>query len=408
MLFIERDRANQEAIDIVIEEISSFVDRYDYLLSDPDNLDTGKINQAVMKFKADHVNNKLGVFVYFALYGAYGKIIMEFFDEHRGNIDEIRKKLQTMNLKMPAKGEKQHQIILISGNPHLRIALPVINKNQKTIGSINSLFVFSDKTVKAFRMRGLRAMLNAIIIVLLTTAILYPVVLRLSKRIIQFSEQLLMANLDTLEVLGNTIALRDSDTSTHNYRVSIYAVRIGEEIGLPNQAMRTLIKGAFLHDIGKIGIPDNVLRKPGKLDDTEFNIMKTHVELGHKIIKRSTWLTDSLEVILAHHEKLSGEGYPFGLADKNIPITARIFAIADVFDALTSKRPYKEAWTFEEAIQILNKGRGKHFDPFLLDTFNRIAKPLYDKFGGKEEIYQKELSEIIKRYFHEEITNLLY
>jgi HD-GYP domain-containing protein (c-di-GMP phosphodiesterase class II) len=251
-------------------------------------------------------------------------------------------------------------------------------------------------------------MIFSIVIVLLTAAILYPVILRLTRRITRFSVQLLDANLDTLETLGNAIAQRDSDTNAHNYRVSIYAARIGEELGLSNQTMRSLIKGSFLHDLGKIGISDNILLKPGKLDDKEFEIMKTHVEKGREIIQRSKWLHDALDVVLSHHEKMTGKGYPTGLAGEDIPVTARIFAIADVFDALTSKRPYKEPWSFKETMEIMEEGRGSHFDPHILDVFSRIAKPLYKTFGGKEEIFREELGEIIKKYFREGIDSLEY
>jgi HD-GYP domain-containing protein (c-di-GMP phosphodiesterase class II) len=189
-------------------------------------------------------------------------------------------------------------------------------------------------------------MIGTIAIVLLTTIILYPVILRLTGRITRYSVKLLEANLDTLETLGNAIAQRDSDTNVHNYRVSIYASHIGEELNLPDQTMRTLIKGSFLHDAGEIGIPDEILLKNGKLDEKKFEIMKTHVEQGRDIIQRSEWLQDALEVVLSHHEKMAGKGYPGRLEGGSIPVTASIFAAADVFDALTSKHPYKEAFSF--------------------------------------------------------------
>jgi HD-GYP domain-containing protein (c-di-GMP phosphodiesterase class II) len=148
--------------------------------------------------------------------------------------------------------------------------------------------------------------------------------------------------------------------------------------------------------------------KPGKLDDKEFEIMKTHVEKGREIIQRSKWLHDALDVVLSHHEKMTGKGYPTGLAGEDIPVTARIFAIADVFDALTSKRPYKEPWSFKETMEIMEEGRGSHFDPNVLDVFSRIAKPLYDRFGGKEEIFREELGEIITKYFREGMDSLEY
>lgn len=408
VLFIERDRVSQEAIDVAVERLSLFSSRYGHLLDDPDNIDPDKIHQAFIEFSSAGNQNKLGSFVLVHFYDAHGKVITEFIDEQQERLGEVKKKQQEMEINMPAHGKDQYDIIRVAGLPYLRISLPVINNSQETVGFMNAFFAFSPETIDDFRLRGLRAMITAMLIVLLTTAILYPVILRLTQRISRFAEQLLDANLDTLETLGNAIALRDSDTNAHNYRVSIYAARIGEELDLPGQTMRTLIKGSFLHDVGKIGIPDAILLKPGKLDDKEFEIMKTHVEQGRNIIQRSKWLSDALEVVFSHHEKMSGKGYPMGLADGDIPVTARIFAIADVFDALTSKRPYKEAWSFDEAMKILEEERGTHFDPNLLDAFSRIVKPLYDRFGGKEEIFREELGEIITKYFQEGMDDLEY
>lgn len=161
-----------------------------------------------------------------------------------------------------------------------------------------------------------------------------------------------------------------------------------------------LIKGAFLHDVGKIGVRDNILLKPGKLDHDEFEIMKTHVPHGMDIVKRSTWLKDATDVVGYHHEKFDGNGYYEGLNGTQIPIVARIFAIADVFDALTSKRPYKEPFSFQKTMEILEESSGTHFDPDLLDAFNKIAKGLYDNFSGREDDTLKDtLKEITRSYF---------
>ena len=286
VLVIERDRVSQEAIDVAVERLSLFSSRYGHLLADPDNLDPEKINQAFIEFRSARSQDKLGSFVFVGFYDAHGKVITEFFDEQQERLGEVKKKQQQMEINMPADGNYQYDIIRIAGLPYLRITLPVINNSQRTVGFMNGFFAFSAETIDAFRLRGLRSMITAMLIVLLTTAMLYPVILRLTQRITRFAEQLLEANLDTLETLGNAIALRDSDTNAHNYRVSIYAARIGEELDLSGQIMRTLIKGSFLHDVGKIGIPDGILLKPGKLDDKEFEIMKTHVEQGRNIIQR--------------------------------------------------------------------------------------------------------------------------
>ncbi len=406
--FLERDRVSQAVIDFAVGRLSVYSIQNAHLLADPDNLEPEKIHQSLIESRSDLTPNKLGSFVFVGIYDLQGRIITEFFDDQYENFGEVKKKQQQMKNKVPGGGNDLNEIIRIAGLPYLRIALPLINSNQKPVGIITGFFAFSAEAIGAFRLRVLRAMIFSIVIVLLTAAILYPVVLRLTHRITRFSQQLLDANLSTLETLGNAIAQRDSDTNAHNYRVSIYAARIGEEMNLPNQTMRTLIKGSFLHDLGKIGIQDKILLKPGKLDDKEFEIMKTHVEKGREIIQRSKWLHDALDVVLSHHEKMTGKGYPMGLVGEDIPVTARIFAIADVFDALTSKRPYKDAWSFKETMEIMEEGRGSHFDPHILDVFSRIAKPLYKTFGGKEEIFREELGEIVTKYFREGMDSLEY
>lgn len=408
VLLLERDRVSREAIAMAMGRLAIFSERYDALLADPDHLDPAKLHQAALEFRATRSRHRPGSYVLLDLYDLKGKRITEFADTRQAHLDALKKELREISRRSQGQAPAWYDIRRIKGRPYLRTSLPLVNSSRQTVGTLHGMYAFSDDTITAFRMRGLRAMIGAMVIVLLTTATLYPVILRLARRLSRFSVRLLEANLDTLETLGSAIAQRDSDTNAHNYRVTLYAAKIGEALGLPARTMRTLIKGSFLHDVGKIGIPDEVLLKPGKLDDEEFEIMKGHVEHGCRIIQRSEWLSDALEVIRSHHEKVTGKGYPKGLAGADIPVTARVFAIADVFDALTSKRPYKEAWSFDEAMEILEEGRGTHFDPQLLDTFRRIARPLYDQFGGKETIFRDELGEIITTYFHEGIDSLEY
>ena len=406
--FVERNRVSREAIDLAVARLSVASDRYGHLLQDPERSKSGEILQAIIEFRASGLRNKLGSFVFVGVYDLQGEVITEFFDKQQEYFDEVKEKQQGMGIKMPGEGSERYEDIRIAGLPYLRVALPLVNGSREKVGVVNGIFAFTDETIASFRLRGVKGMISAMAIVILTSLVLYPVILRLTNRITRFSVELLNANLDTLESLGSAIALRDSDTNAHNYRVCIYSVRIGEEVGLPGRAMRALIKGSFLHDIGKIGIPDKILLKPGKLDDDEFEEMKTHVGLGGELVQRSEWLNDALEVVRSHHEKISGDGYPEGISGESIPVAARIFAISDVFDALTSKRPYKEAFSFEQAMEIMEEGRGAHFDPLFLDTFGRIARPLYDRFGGREEDLRDELRGIIIRYFHDRMESLEY
>jgi len=176
-----------------------------------------------------------------------------------------------------------------------------------------------------------------------------------------------------LKVLGSAIAKRDSDTNIHNYRVTLYSVRLGELLGISRAAMQGLIKGAFLHDVGKIAISDRILLKPGKSTDEEFAIMKTHVDHGEDIISGYAWLADAADVVRCHHEKFDGSGYPNRIAGKDIPLNARIFAITDVFDAVTSRRSYKEPVILDDALDIIRQARGNHLDPAIVALF--LAPP---------------------------------
>jgi HD-GYP domain-containing protein (c-di-GMP phosphodiesterase class II) len=211
-----------------------------------------------------------------------------------------------------------------------------------------------------------------ITIILVTTAI-FPIIYTQYKKLKWDKRLMLQNNVNMLIILGNAVAMRDSDTQGHNYRVTYFSLRLAEKMGLESSQIISLIKGSFLHDIGKIGISDSILLKSAQLKNDEFETMKTHVGLGVSLIGKTTWLQDALPVIEAHHEKFDGSGYPKGLKGMDIPLIARIFAVADVFDALVSNRPYKESWSFEYAIQTIRSEAGKHFDPDIVTAFSDIA-----------------------------------
>ena len=215
-------------------------------------------------------------------------------------------------------------------------------------------------------------------------------------------KQLLAANLEMLELLGAMVAKRDSDTSAHNYRVTMYSVRLAEAMGLDRADVRSLIKGAFLHDIGKIAIPDSILLKPNRLDEQEFAIMRTHVAHGLDIVGRSSWLKDAMDVVGYHHEKYDGSGYSTGRAGEAIPLTARVFAIVDVFDALTSLRPYKGSMRVEEALTIITESSGTHFAPEIVAAFTPLALTLYESLHQLDEpALIQAMRELVASYFEE-------
>ena len=341
-----------------------------------------------------------GTFVFARIYAPDGAILAQRTEASGAKAAPLEAFLRQARLRFPAADEPWSATADIGGRPHVHLVVAVPDRNGTPIAYAEGLYALSDAAIASARHAALKSAGHAMLIVLATGGLLYPLILRLTSRLSNFSERLLTANLETAQVLGSAIAQRDSDTDAHNYRVTLYAVHLAEAAGLDADALRALIKGAFLHDVGKIGIRDHILLKPGKLDADEFSIMKTHVDHGLEIIRRSGWLTDAADVIGAHHEKFDGSGYPKGLKGDTIPIAARIFAIADVFDALTSRRPYKEPFSFEAALQMLQQGRGVHFDPELLDLFATLAKDLHMRYGGREDPGLRiELSQFVQRYF---------
>lgn len=245
---------------------------------------------------------------------------------------------------------------------------------------------------------------ETLFVVIITTIIIFisifPLIYSQYKSMLQKQTELIQSNINTLISLGNAIAKRDSDTNEHNYRVTYYSLKIAQKLKQDDETIRSLIKGAFLHDIGKIAISDNILLKPGKLNESEFEVMKTHVTSGLDIVKNDPWLKDAQKVILNHHEKIDGTGYPYGLKEDAIPLEARIFAVADVFDALTSKRPYKEAFSVQKSMAILHSDAGTHFDAQIVNHFAQIHIEVHAQMS---DINSKELEKIfhnsLKPYF---------
>jgi HD-GYP domain-containing protein (c-di-GMP phosphodiesterase class II) len=242
------------------------------------------------------------------------------------------------------------------GQIYVLVVTPLKTADHETTGYFDGIYQVSPDTMAELKNRILLSLLQVVVIIFFTTLAIYPIVLTLNRGLIRRTRDLSRANIGMLKVLGGAIAKRDSETNLHNYRVTLYAIRLAEAVRLKRESIAGLIKGSFLHDVGKIAISDLILLKPGKLTDEERETMKTHVHHGMDIIGCYDWLKDALDVVRCHHEKFDGSGYPAGLQGYDIPIAARIFSLADVFDALTSRRPYKEPLPLEKAAQILKEG----------------------------------------------------
>jgi PAS domain S-box-containing protein len=178
----------------------------------------------------------------------------------------------------------------------------------------------------------------------------------------------------TIEGWGRALDLRDEETEGHSQRVTELTVQLAREMDMSEEALVHARRGALLHDVGKIGIPDSILRKPGKLNDEERRTIERHPQLAYEMLLPIPYLLPALDIPYCHHEKWDGTGYPRGLKGEQIPLAARIFAVADVYDALTSDRPYRKAWPKEKALAYIHEQSGKHFDPRVVEAFFKVNK----------------------------------
>jgi putative nucleotidyltransferase with HDIG domain len=189
----------------------------------------------------------------------------------------------------------------------------------------------------------------------------------------------------TLEAMGDALDLRDEETEGHSKRVTAYTIALAQAMRVETEELRVIARGAFLHDIGKIATPDSILLKPGRLTDAEMTIMKEHCERGYEMVHKIPFLRDAAEIVYAHQERFDGNGYPRGLRGEEIPLGARIFAIADSLDAMTSDRPYRKGTSFAAAKEEIVRCAGGQFDPQIVDLFltmpNETWSDLRDEVG---------------------------
>ena len=321
-------------------------------------------------------------------------VIIEIYDPLHNKLVEVvsphynalEHKLSKRSHAFPVDGRAHYERLNIRDTNLVQILVPLRDVQGKISGYFEGVFEVDAATVARLRADLLRTLSITLFAVLLTTVTLYPVILSLNRKVLDFSREVVKGNLEMASVLGASIAKRDSETNAHNYRVTLYAIALGEAVGIDATAMRALILGAFLHDVGKIGISDNILLKPGKLTEEEFAVMRTHVELGVDILREAAWLQAALDVVGDHHEKFDGSGYPHGRTGADIPLNARIFAIVDVFDALASVRPYKKSMGCEAALEIIRQGAGKHFDPVLVQQFIALAPALHQRYNAADDV----------------------
>lgn len=187
----------------------------------------------------------------------------------------------------------------------------------------------------------------------------------------------------TLEALGDALDLKDAETEGHSKRVTAFTIAIARAMKLPQEKVRVIARGAFLHDIGKMAIPDSILRKPGRLTPDEQAIMREHAHLGYQVLRRIPFLHDAADIVYSHQERYDGTGYPRGLRGDQIPLGARIFAVADTFDAMTSDRPYRAAQSIATGRREIERQSGKQFDPEIVKEFLDIPERIWQELRAE-------------------------
>lgn len=187
----------------------------------------------------------------------------------------------------------------------------------------------------------------------------------------------------TLEALIAALDSRDTETQGHSMRVAEYTALVARRMGITEPELTDIRRGALLHDVGKIGIPDAILRKPGPLDDPEWEVMRTHPQLGYEMLQGITFLEGAIPIVISHQERFDGTGYPRQLKGEGIPLGARIFAVVDTYDAITSTRPYREGRSHEVALEEIIKFSGIQFDPRVVDMFIKISQTELERIGDR-------------------------
>ncbi|MEK6742661.1 MAG: HD domain-containing phosphohydrolase [Nitrospirota bacterium] len=372
VFFLEIEEVGENVLQLALQEAQSLSDHVAFL-SLKDQRDFEMVRKQVAEhIMSDHISR--GHFVVIELYDPGKKKVLEVSDPDYEQVEAAVNKQPHDKL---LTDKVDYRKLRIDGLLYVQVFAPISLASGEVAAYFEGVYRVDPEAMRSINQRLLVSVLQVVVVIFVTAAAMYPVIIVLNRDMIRLSDDLAMANMGILEALGSAVSKRDRGTNSHNYRVTLYAIRLAEAVGLDREGIQGLVKGAFLHDIGKIGVSDDILHKPAGLTPEESRVMEEHVDHGVDIVKNYAWLTDAFDVVKYHHEKYDGTGYRTGLRGRDIPLKARIFAIVDVFDALTSKRPYRDPASYHEALHMMQEERGTRFDPDLLDKFMTIAADLH-------------------------------
>lgn len=391
-VFIEYRQIEPALLDAAEKEARLFIP---LLLTKDTAADTGQdIAAAALGDALAHTS-----FIAVRLFDAGGAMLME---KTRPGGTEINKQFSDKGILLPLTGDRVGTWIYQDKRLFLYSVIPVSGLQDDTlIGHIESIYRSSFADITGFMKRLGLSCLIGVGGVILCSLLLYPGLIMFHNHLIKSGSDLNRANGFLLKHLGAALAKGDVADPGHNHRVLIYGIRLAENQKLTRTQIRDFIQGAFLHDIGMLGIDSGTLMKRGPLDQDERSSLQEHVKTGAAAIKPYKWLRQSRDIIFCHHERYDGSGYPKGISHEDIPFSARIFTIVDTFDALTSDRPYRDAPDLEKAIELLQLESGSQFDPVLLSAFIEMAPKLHGVVSRlKGKALERELNGVLKKYLN--------
>ena len=310
--YANQQRIEKEVVELAQLRVNQFRQNIRDLLDSTDVLLPAVLERRFDEFIAESgpVVIRDGHFVLVRIYDQAGQLLLDVEDESFAAIPSVRQLVDNANIATLDADDFRVVTTKLEGLPLVGVAVPLNNSAGEIVAQVVGVFAISPEAIAGMRGNILRTMLYVVGLVIATALVIYPIIGRLLDRLSRQTVKLLDSNLEILQVLGGAIAKRDSDTDSHNYRVSIFSVCLAEAVELPRDQIQSLIKGALLHDVGKLGIRDDILLKPGKLSDEEFTIMKTHVDHGMELTDRASWLKDAQPVVGSHHENSNALVWP--------------------------------------------------------------------------------------------------
>ena len=388
--FVEYRRVEQSVVDGAVKEGKIYYSLFlDYFEGDR-NTDTAELEKRLVAAL------NLTPYLYLEFFSPDRKLITRVGDKKGSDANQlfINKGL----VMIPSAGRLVYKI-LSSERVLLKITLPVMNGDQVLTGYMSGVYQLPAADMKAVVNRF--ALTGAITsgAVLCCGIFCYLGFFLLNNRLVRTINGLSGCNIFLLKKLGTALGKSDCLDDGHSSRLLIYSINLAIASGVPGNQIRELIIGSCLHDIEMLSVPVSILHKDAPLSRDERSLVDKHAKEGFDAVKKIKWIVNGARMVRHHHEKYDGSGYPDGLKHEKIPLNARIFTIADTFDAMTSSRPYRKPLSIEEALRQLGQGSGKHFDPVLLSTFMKIVPGLFARLDdmGLSDL-EKEADKLVRRY----------